>query len=162
MCLERDLMTWARFVKRLDSVCPNKIPSRWYECDVMGITRTQLWHEFEVKRTMGDFRADFFKGPTRGGLGKHEVLKHKFNRTTPTFQNNPKGRFNRIAWADNSPPNYFWFCVVKDIADKVGKELPKYAGLLIYDPDKLKSTTGRFHVAQTAPRLHRDKVPPGS
>lgn len=61
-------------------VLPNYTPLDWWECDVMQITASGYWHEFEIKLNLADFRRDVEKtkdaGPWGARIGekKHDLL----------------------------------------------------------------------------------------
>ena len=86
----------------------NKIPLRWCECDVLEITSSLLWHEFEVKLSRNDFTADFRKkvySSGKGMISKHDILQDK----------------------SGQGPNYFHFVVPEGLIPV--EVVPHYAGL---------------------------------
>ncbi len=68
---------------------PNSRELLWHEADLITVTKAGLVHEFEIKRTMADYRREF-----RTKQGKHQIIK---------------------SVAYNSCPNYFWFVTLFDI-----------------------------------------------
>ena len=108
---------------------PRFTPSRWFECDVMIVTRAGLWHEFEIKLSFADFRAD------RKKKLKHAILS---------------GRTSRLAGHEG--PNRFWYVVPEEISAAVWAELPAWSGLAIVK--RYGNGHGWLHRVVRAPRLH--------
>lgn len=83
------LMQWA--LDGLNHILTVTNPKTFYqwECDLLSITPARFVHEYEIKRTMPDYHADF-----ANKARKHIALGHKFNEYRP---------------------NYFWF-VTCDLA----------------------------------------------
>ena len=124
---------------------PNFTPSGWWECDLWAVTKSGYAHEYEIKLTTSDFRADAAKrsGPRwryRNGLwenlgtvSKHEQLQH----------------------ADDKGPAYFWFVAPKGLLAR--ENIPEWAGLV-----EVLDGKGRMlpllYGEKPAPRRHRIKV----
>lgn len=92
-------------------IMPNYRPAGWWECDVWVVTSSGYSHEYEIKRTLSDFNADFKKvkksywgNPARS---KHENLESKHKRAPKTFT----------------------YIVTADIIDQI--KVPEYAGLIV-------------------------------
>lgn len=106
----------------------NTVPLRWRECDVLEVTGSLLWHEFEVKVSRADYTADFRKKlRSRNGTAfKHDLLQDKSGRG----------------------PNYFSFAVTEGL---IPIELvPKYAGLF-------EMSNGMIRMRKKPVRLHNVK-----
>lgn len=127
------LMSWVMEEKHHEMVLPNtKSIYRW-EADLISATKAWLTHEFEIKLTKADYRADANK------RYKHEQLLRTFSSGRDTI------------WS----PNYFWY--VTWGFDLERNELPPYAGWaeVVYS----KSWERHFVVVRVeAPRLHAGKM----
>lgn len=76
-----------------------------WESDLLLITKSGYYYEFEVKISLSDFKHDFTKQK------KHKLLmKHKDS---------------------NDIPNYFYYAVPYFLAEKVVELIPEYAGLVV-------------------------------
>jgi len=93
-----------RFEKRCPIVLWERTPRPCGIPDVLGITKDRYLVEIEIKRTIGDFRANEDKPHVRS----RELILPRW-------------------------PRLFWFAVPRALVDKVSKELPPYAGLLTAD-----------------------------
>lgn len=92
------LMRWVLDEKNHIMVAPNITSVFSWECDLLSLTRAAYSHEFEIKRTLSDYRADF-----TGKVSKHDKL-------------------SRVIYAKYLP-NYFWY-----VTDSFDIEPPPYAG----------------------------------
>ncbi|KKN37614.1 hypothetical protein LCGC14_0761840 [marine sediment metagenome] len=96
------LMQYVLYARQHIIAVPNTKVIYWptpWECDLASVTRARFVHEFEIKRSMADYRADFICKRS-----KHHMFLH------------PGGGWKRR-------PNYFWFVTCDfDI------EPPEYAG----------------------------------
>lgn len=120
-----------------DLVIPRFTPSGWWECDVWRLRDSGFTDEFEIKLSVGDFKADAAKSRPRftwpdGGSqietseSKHEML------------------------AGGNGPNRFWFVTTEEIAGKI--EVPDFAGFLVVDEH------GRCaHSKKRAPKIHGNR-----
>lgn len=77
------LMQWTLDGCNHSLAVPNPTTIYPWECDLLSVTRAELVHEFEIKRTAADYRADF-----ENKTNKHKLLTEHVAR-----------------WI----PNYFWF-----------------------------------------------------
>lgn len=113
-----------------------------YEADVLSVTQRLLVHEFEIKVSSSDFRADF--------KNKH----HKHWRMGELFKEQEAN--TRYA------PNYFWFVAPEGLLTL--EQLPDYAGLIAVRSEEQNTLFGKLRVAgktlREAPRLHKDKIEP--
>ena len=113
-----------------ESIIPNIYIFHGWESDMLSITPAGYVHEYEVKVSLADFKADF------GKRSKHRLLSGKDSRG--------------IAY--RGTPNYFWYVCPDNLipVDKV----PEYAGLLY-----LCGELDYWECIQKkAPLLHRDKA----
>lgn len=110
-------------------VVPNCGVFGW-EADLLSVTDAGFVHEFEVKISVEDFRADAAK------------RKHKF------LGKPSKTKYGIVG------PVYFWYAVPLAILDKVEPGLPDTAGLLVITPHHKIKTLYLVRVIRPAPRLH--------
>lgn len=140
--------------------CPNTTTVFPWEADLVSVTRSNLIHEFEIKISKSDFRADFKKV-------KHRLLKEKWENDRS--YSITKEELERI-WANWKPeakdaltllhyheikqiPNYFWFvCYGFDVTLV---EIPEYAGYI-----KIENSGEYIFVnrIKEAPIIHRHKL----
>ena len=104
--------------------------TKWSSCDLISITTSLFYHEYEIKISRADYQREF-----RSKRWKHRVLLDLGRKI-------PKPLHSR-------PPNYFWFVTPPNLLQ--GIRIPEYAGLIEID---------RFswRILQKAPRLHRGKL----
>lgn len=118
---------------------PNSNVLGW-ESDMIGVTKAGIMHEYEIKLTLADFKADMKKE-------RHQHIE-RFRRGEKFYEKKyPWGTYKCDVLL---PANYFWYVVPKELASKI--ILPEYAGLLVIQ-------TGRAIIKETpAPRMHREKI----
>jgi hypothetical protein len=126
--IQAELMWWAMEDRQHILIAPNITNVYYWECDLLSATRAFFAHEFEIKRSYQDYKADFKKR-------KHPYLSGKW----------PRQEGNRAF-----VPNYFWF-VTADFEVSP----PEYAGW-IYLMDTGSKIDMR--VKKDAPRLHQAKL----
>lgn len=97
---------------------PNYTPLHWWECDVWAVMRSGYVVEYEVKRTMGDFRKDKKK---RAWIKTQQYSKYDL------LENVDK----KYAALQGVVPNRFMYVVTEKIVDKVLAERPPWAGVLV-------------------------------
>lgn len=105
--LELFAIEFLRFEKRCPVALTERSPRPHHgRPDVLGITKDRYLLEIEVKRSLSDFRANADKPhiAIRGLLAAEHIAP---------------------LW-----PKQFWYLVPNELADKVEKELPEWAGLL--------------------------------
>lgn len=128
---------------RTHTVLANYTPDKWWECDLVMISASGYWHEFEIKLSLADFRRDAEKKKEVGpwtSWGKDRVFESKHD----LLANSDRG------------PTCFWY--VAPIGVIPLSLLPAWAGLIeievngkhIYE----KSPTVK------APRRHGQKADP--
>jgi len=127
--LQARLMKWALDDKKHILVAPNITNVYWWECDLLSVTKAYFSHEYEIKRSRADYKADF-----RNKVPKHRALKDHL------FWSNGIARI----------PNYFWF-VTADIEI----EPPEYAGWIQYVDT---GGAPAMWIKKAAPRLHKQKL----
>lgn len=126
---------WHELGRRYDLLVPNYTPAGYgFECDMFGITRNGTGHEFEVKLSVSDFKAD---------------AKKKVG-----------GRFKCDLLAAGCPPcpSVFYYVVPKGLLclDMV----PRWAGLIEVSGRPSNVSASAFDRVKLAPVLHRGKVDP--
>jgi hypothetical protein len=120
------------------SICPNFTPHRWYENDIFAITKSGYWHEFEIKLTKADFKADANKRPPswRTGIGQTPATKHEL-----------------IAAKHPTGPNRFYYVLPAGVVDDA--DVPEWAGIM-----RVTNGPTRAWITRTrqAPWLHKNQV----
>lgn len=107
--LEALAFAWLRWEKRCPVCLTERSPRPHHGIpDVLGITDSRHLLEIEVKRSMSDFRANNEK--------PHIQMRNAFQL---------KGQIECELW-----PRQYWYLVPPELAEKVLKELPPWAGLL--------------------------------
>jgi hypothetical protein len=104
---------------------------RW-EADLIAVTKAWYTHEYEVKISLADFKAD------RKKRRKHAELA---------------GVYKRGQGVRTTTPNYFWY--VTNGFDLDCEQIPPYAGWLRVTND---SSVIRFELKKDAPLLHKEKL----
>ncbi len=134
-------------------VLPNYTPRRWWECDVFEVTAAGYFREYEVKLTLGDFKADRKKWRER-------------------WQRPAEQKHERLAHGDSRGPTRFWFVTPRGLlfleaGPRRNPEavLPAWAGLIeVEDLGEEHSWWWRRYQAKevrVAPRLHKEKFGDG-
>jgi len=160
-CTESEVQAIIMLDKRGSSlsILPNYTPQNWWENDVFQITKAGYWVEYEVKRSISDYRADFKKMESFAGYdagtgyenSKHEILKSRVSELTfDPHINHPHfaGKYTRTI----RTPNRFYFCVPIELMDKI--EPPEYAGMIVYEMRHGRIT---YRIEKTAPLRHKTK-----
>lgn len=136
---------------------PNVHLFNW-ECDFVSITKAGFIHEYEIKLTFPDFKADFKKKEKHQILenGYRELSEHESNMifyhgdkyNIPNLTNDNKVSGKR--------PNYFWYICPENLIDE--NDIPKYAGLIYIFEYKSNSEILYTKLIKKAPRLHKEHV----
>ena len=116
--IEKRIVTWLMQNKYCKLAVNNNYVFDW-ECDAVGITKSYMTHEVEVKVSKSDFTADF-----RNKKGKHYKTKY------------------------GQGCNYFWYAVPVEMADYAITRIPEYAGLLSVNQNgyvKVLTNAPRLH-----------------
>lgn len=145
--------------KSHEYICPNKFLLKWWECDLVSITKAGYLHEFEIKMSRADFLNDFKKGI------KHEVMEANYRKQDTVIVESDKRRAKGMRRPKRvdvdgvshlqckidhlSCPSYFWFVVPAGLLKK--EDIPEYAGWLEF-------SKGYIKVIKDAPRLNKNKV----
>jgi len=124
---------------------PNYTPAGWHECDLWAVTKAGYGLEYEIKMSIGDFRADASKstGPRwRLRLGKWENL-------------GALSKHERLSSGDTAGPSRFYFVAPAGLLPL--EDIPPWAGFV-----EFKSSARRWlpdlEVIRNGPRLHTAKV----
>lgn len=103
-----------------------------YEADLLSLTTSNYLHEYEIKTTLNDYKADFRK-------------EKKHNRLKTGVLTEWTGYGEKIKYV---VPNYFWYVV----PDQLITDVPVYAGLI-------SIKYGHYiDVIKKAPRIHKEKL----
>ncbi len=121
-------------------VLPNLTPPGWWECDVFEITKAGYFLEYEVKRTVEDFRADARKA-------RHGYVMGKGWIKTGT-------KHERLEAGDWTGPARFFFVTPASLLPL--EDIPSWAGLVEIG---VGHRFLRARVVKKAPQLHREKFP---
>lgn len=127
-------------------IMPNFTPYNWFECDVLSFTSAGYMHEYEIKVSRSDFKADF-KKETR-------IRNPKWARGSseePLFLDKRKHHLLEARCLDS--PNYFWFVTPENLLD-IG-DIPEYAGWMEVYPSLRGGTVTQ--ILRPAPKLHSTK-----
>ncbi len=131
--LHRDL-----FASRQISM-PNFTPDGWWECDMWSVTKSLFSHEYEIKLTVPDFKADVKKTMRRFNPHFDVVSKHQL-----------------LSERSESGPNYFWYVTPPGLLD--GHLIPEWAGHMEIRQYPSNQFFGLITKCVPAPRLHKTKV----
>ena len=112
---------------------PN-ISTGYGEADLFSLTKAMFSHEYEIKVSRSDFKADF----------KHKHYKHAIY----------SGECG-LRPSHERPPNHFWYAVPEGLISV--DEVPHYAGLIeiCTHPDQQRVYVKEI---KPAPKLHKEKV----
>lgn len=148
----QDLLYHYFFSGRIYGI-PNIYLYKW-ESDFVSVTRAGYVHEYEIKISKADFKADAEK------IEKHQIVetgRRCLNKYEQMCINDHETRGWEIpGWIDRKitedkkiigkRPNYFWYVCPKGIITDV----PEYAGLIYCKP--------YLEIIKSAPRLHKEKI----
>lgn len=112
-------------------ILPNYTPHRWYECDLFVVLASGFTIEYEIKRTVSDFRAD------RRKTRKHQRLR---DRDRNDFL-----------------PTRFFYVVPEGLIDD--RDVPDYAGLMHLPRMSDDRPVWNERIVRQAPRLSTTRVP---
>lgn len=129
--------------KQHDPMSHNSFLYSW-ESDFLSITRTGYVHEYEIKISKSDFKADFKK------VEKHQVLQHGYyiRKRTICVRGTASGKMRYPIIEKQiicKRPNYFWYVCPPNLILK--EDIPAYAGLMYNTTPIVK-----------APLLHKTSV----
>lgn len=157
---ERDIQRELYWSRRggCSLIVPNYTPWSWFECDIFAVTKIGYFHEYEIKLTISDFKADRHKTRARGHWENGRWLRHPVQT-----------KHARLASADIRGPSRFTYVVpegmvVLDPPERIDPTacLPDWAGLIYVVPIMSDGYPVRYRLSsvRTGPRLHREKVTP--
>ena len=118
---------------------PNYTPYKWYECDMMGVTKSGYMREWEIKISKSDFKADALKG------------KKLYDQKVRSYRHENKHQL--LESGNEKCPSQFWYVVPEDLIQV--NDVPDFAGL-IYARERYGKI--RLIDIKNAPRIHRTKV----
>lgn len=160
-CTESQVQARIMFDKRGSSlsILPNYTPNNWWENDVFQITKAGYWVEYEIKRSVSDYRADFNKIESFAGYdagtgyenSKHKMLESGVDEYNfDPHANHPhfEGKYTRTI----RTPNRFYFCLPIELLEKI--QVPEYSGLISYQENHGRTT---YRIEKTAPLRHKTK-----
>lgn len=129
---------------------PNYTPLGWFECDLFAVTKAGLFHEFEIKLSIADFRRDAEK---RSCVAYREITDPVLRTKLKLYDGRLK--YDRLADADPIGPAQFWYVVPVGLLPI--DSIPPFAGL-IEVWNRQDGSWVMTKIAKQAPRLHRTKV----
>lgn len=125
---------WHLFKKSHTLICPNKHLDKWFECDMLSVTGSDYLHEYEIKISKADFKADFKK------IEKHKVLESSIKKEPLTEK-----KLMRLKC-----PSYFWYVTPIDLLTE--EDIPEYSGWM-----EVSERTGVI-IKRDAKRLNSNKI----
>lgn len=137
---------FALFRPSYETLLPNYTPRNWFECDVFGVTKAGYFHEFEIKRTLSDFRAD-----------AHKACRH-LQRVNGrwTHVESPQTKHEKLACRSADGPCQFWYVLPAGLVPEC--DVPEWAGLREFNPKIQQAYCGAIKTVRKAPSLHRQKI----
>lgn len=99
-----------------------------WECDAIRVSKTYHWVEYEVKVSVADYRADFFKRQIR--WKSDSLLKHDAYKSDEPIEVR-SSYMDRITIIPK--PKQFYFVVPKGLLDAM--DVPPHAGIIEFDAD---------------------------
>lgn len=115
-----------------------------WESDLLLVTNSGYYYEFEVKITLSDFKRDFDK------TAKHQIMRSGKKESRSYRKVNGKV-VESVREYPRKRPNYFFYAVPYYLEEKVSELVPEYAGLVVIDEG------GHPITRKKAPKLHSDK-----
>lgn len=112
------------------------------EADVFAVNKNGYMYEYEIKRSLSDYYADF-----KNKTYKHGMLKSR--DAVQIYDERVKGKRTGNTYESISIPNRFYY-VCEDGLISIG-DIPEYAGLLYIRDGKLVEQ-------KSAPMLHKNKA----
>ena len=103
-------------------ITPNAILYHW-ESDLLSVTRSNLVHEFEIKRSRADLLRDLDKE-------KHS-LRYLLTGKREAYSYDIGGRRINRPPAEIKRPSYFWFVVTEELVDvALSERIPAHCGVM--------------------------------
>jgi len=130
---------------------PNYEPVDWHECDMFAVTKAGYFHEFEIKLSASDFRADAEKS-----------AKDQWKNVDGNFERIAgKRKHLRLNDGDAHGPSRFYYVIPQSIIEPCGplkmREIPNWAGLIVFSGGGRTPIRYRME-GRTAPKIHGQKV----
>lgn len=142
-------------------VFPNMAEITMYEADLIAVSRAGYAYEYEIKLTLSDFRADQKKREKHASLcGATREMAYPYawgdKRIIHVMADAPEDPYKamRFQCYPHLRPKEFWY--VTHGFEIPEQEIPEYAGLMRYRPNRLGYL--RFEVIKQAPKLKAVKV----
>lgn len=134
---------------RRSFVLNNYTPSDWWECDVFEITDAGYFREYEIKLSVGDFKADSKK--EKHGW-EYDHLTRKI--TTPRIG----GKHEMLENGDHRGPSAFSFVIPEGLIPI--ESIPELAGLITahWIPSHNAPWNVRLTIVRPPRRLHAQKI----
>jgi len=126
--IQMSLYYWLQYSKNHRFITPNSCNIFPWEVDLLSVTRAGYFHEFEIKITLADFKADSRK------QRKHQKLK----------------------LGTQHIPKYFWYVIYG--FELQAEDVPGHAGLIEIAPNKSCWYLGYPRVLKEAPKLNGRKI----
>lgn len=137
--------TYFHFRSGLIAAAPRYQPPKWWECDMLGITKSYYSVEFEIKLSKSDFKAD--------------VKKERNNYCWETRAKEFENKHEKLACRDCFPSKFFFVCP-EGVLDK--EDIPEWAGFItlrLQDKNNPNSPySWRVNKVIKAVKLHKNKV----
>ena len=155
--------------KRAKYMCPGKHLRNWFECDFLSVTRSDFLHEYEIKVSKSDFKADFKKtakhllleGKERLFVGENDPKLNTFrradNRKRKYIKEDSGSAGYMYDFSDLEKPNYFWYVTPEGLL--TADDIPPYAGWMeVRKTNAIRHQGLRCFTRKEAPRLHAQKI----
>lgn len=122
---EKDIQAifWLRRRTSYRLLVPNYTPDGWHECDLWGVTKSGYAHEFEIKISVSDFKADANK---REGTKVRATVNEEGKRVWRRGQG--RNKHERLYDCDPLGPVIFTYLVPEGLVR--AEDVPEYAGLM--------------------------------
>lgn len=141
---ERQITTalWALVRANCSIALPRYTPRAWFECDLWAVQADSgLAHEFEIKLSVADFRADVAKSRLLKSVVDKKIIR------TPVLKH------ELLAAKDSRGPSRFWYVLPSGMIGLA--DVPQWAGVRTVE----RTASGfRFTLARSAPLLHTRQV----
>lgn len=160
--IQNDLFCYLR-LRSSWPIYPNMDNITGYEADILAITKNGYSHEYEIKCSLADFRADMKKICKHASLsGKVKSIPYPYSYGGAPKQvwvmDSASGSYHEMMRYQCRPdlrPKNFWY--VTHGFDVPIETVPEYAGLMKYLPEK-QNYFDKFVVVRNAPNLPAQKV----
>ena len=130
--------------ERFTTILPNCYPPRWFECDLMAITKASYMYEFEIKLSRSDYFNDANKGRSSGYLKEYYAgIGWDYGET----------KYQQLESGCPYGPSKFWYIVPENLILPI--EIPSFAGWICFAE---MNGHAFFKEIKKAPRLHKQKL----